>query len=431
MRDGRNIMGNDDFLAVEVTFIADNEGLNGYNVYSDGTISPSSPIDYDLSGYHSFIIELAADGMPHEIIIEDVDNPNCSVDTTFIMPDCDNPCFGFEADYDFEIDFQNLIVNFTDQSLGMPDSWFWDFGDNETSTDQNPPHVFLEDGIYEVCLIVENSSINCSDTICMVVDLEQYVCEAIYSYEIENLTVQFTDESITNGPINDWTWDLDNGLQIVGQQNPSFTYDSLGIYNVCLTIESDSCVADTCLLIDLSDPCLSFQPSFSYNQNESNLGVQFTDLSAGSTNQWLWGFGDGNTSNDQNPYYEYDEPGTYNVCLLVQDTINGCNASSCESVVVMTTGIKSNLYEKRLLVIYPNPSRLHNPSWTIEGILEKDFGKELQLKIYDYQGKTIIDDDYLGQKAISVNCNKTISAGIYIIEIRSEETVYRGRIIAQ
>jgi PKD repeat protein/plastocyanin len=421
----------DDSLLVQIMFVSNNEGLNGYNVFLDGTITLNSPISYDPTGIHTFVVEMPGDGLSHEVLVEDVDNSNCSVDTTFIMPDCDNPCFGFDADFDFEINFQTLEVNFTDVSSGTPDSWQWDFGDGEISNEQNPQHVYLNEGVYEVCLIVENSIIDCIDTICMIVDMEQYVCQSMYSYEIENLTVNFTDESVTNTPVDHWTWDLGNGLQIVGQQNPSYTYDTLGIYNVCLTIEADSCVSDTCMLIDLSDPCLSFQPEFSFSQNENNLGVQFLDLSTGNANQWLWGFGDGTTSNDQNPFYEYDEPGNYNVCLLVQDTINGCNASSCESVLINTTGVTPNRLEKRLLVIYPNPSGTNNPSWTVEGILEKDIGKELFIKVYDYQGKTIIKDKTTGEKQITINCSKTISAGIYIIEIRSEQTVYRGRVIAQ
>ena len=99
--------------------------------------------------------------------------------------------------------------------------------------------------------------------------------------------------------------------------------------------------------------------------------------------------------------------------------------------MINTTGIKPNRYEKRLLVIYPNPSKLQNPSWTIEGILEKDFGKPIGIKVYDYQGKNIINENQIGQKQLTVNCSKTISAGIYILEIRSDETVYRGKIIAQ
>lgn len=45
-------------------------------------------------------------------------------------------------------------VAFSDQSAGEPDSWRWDFGDGNTSTQQNPTHTFDRAGIFEVRLTV-------------------------------------------------------------------------------------------------------------------------------------------------------------------------------------------------------------------------------------------------------------------------------------
>lgn len=57
-----------------------------------------------------------------------------------------------------------LIVQFTDQSSGSPTSWYWDFGDNFTSTDQNPIHNYTDTGFFDVFLrvsdgIVEDSTL--------------------------------------------------------------------------------------------------------------------------------------------------------------------------------------------------------------------------------------------------------------------------------
>ena len=46
-------------------------------------------------------------------------------------------------------------LTFQDASVGAT-SWFWDFGDGNTSTQQSPPHFYLEDGEYEVVLTVSN-----------------------------------------------------------------------------------------------------------------------------------------------------------------------------------------------------------------------------------------------------------------------------------
>ncbi len=50
-----------------------------------------------------------------------------------------------------------LEVTFTDKSLGSPDSWFWNFGDGSTSTEQNPVHNFLSSGYFDVMLVVGKS----------------------------------------------------------------------------------------------------------------------------------------------------------------------------------------------------------------------------------------------------------------------------------
>jgi len=51
-----------------------------------------------------------------------------------------------------------LSVEFTDQSTNDPTAWQWDFGDSNTSTEENPSHMYNADGSYTVTLTVTNSS---------------------------------------------------------------------------------------------------------------------------------------------------------------------------------------------------------------------------------------------------------------------------------
>ncbi|MEM7037763.1 MAG: PKD domain-containing protein [Bacteroidota bacterium] len=61
-----------------------------------------------------------------------------------------------------------FTVNFTDNSQWAT-SWFWDFGDNNTSNQQNPTHNYLNVGSYVVCLVA--TGVCGTDTTCMTVDL--------------------------------------------------------------------------------------------------------------------------------------------------------------------------------------------------------------------------------------------------------------------
>lgn len=49
----------------------------------------------------------------------------------------------------------------------------------------------------------------------------------------------------------------------------------------------------------------------------ARLKVNFTDRSTGNITSWLWNFGDGSGSTEQNPSHTYVNPGTYTVSLTV------------------------------------------------------------------------------------------------------------------
>lgn len=50
----------------------------------------------------------------------------------------------------------NGIVQFSDESINVPQTWTWDFGDGSTSEQQNPNHVYETEGVYTVSLEVSN-----------------------------------------------------------------------------------------------------------------------------------------------------------------------------------------------------------------------------------------------------------------------------------
>lgn len=140
-------------------------------------------------------------------------------------------------------------------------SWSWNFGDNSTSSQQNPVHVYSTGGVYNVCLTVgaTNGVDTCYSTICYPVTIMCFtpgpVCNVNANFSSQSSqfsqTVNFTDLSTgqfgTN--VTGWSWNFgDNTTSNV--QNPSHTYAANGFYNVCLTVtgtnNGNTCTSTIC-----------------------------------------------------------------------------------------------------------------------------------------------------------------------------------------
>ena len=103
---------------------------------------------------------------------------------------------------------------------------------------------------------------------------------------------------------NSWNWDFGNGV-VSNEQNPTYVYSTPGFYTVSLTV-SDSSGSNT----ETKPALIRVNPSpiadFTVNDQTgcSPHFAQFTDLSiptSGSITEWFWAFGNGETSNNQNP----------------------------------------------------------------------------------------------------------------------------------
>jgi PKD repeat protein len=79
-------------------------------------------------------------------------------------------------------------------------------------------------------------------------------------------------------------------------------------------------------------------PTAAFTFAQTDADVNFTDTSSdsGSVVQWLWDFGDGNNSNQQNPSHTYLTNGNYSVILYVRDDGN-CSGGSVPQTVFITT----------------------------------------------------------------------------------------------
>lgn len=274
-----------------------------------------------------------------------VDTSACTFVQTPLADFTGNPTYGFPP----------LTVNFTDLSTDAVDTWEWDFGDGNTSDQQNPTNEYTEGGQYSVRLKITGPG--GSDSI-----VKQNYIEVLFNAPTAEfigtptsgdapLEVQFTDLSVDS--VNSRLWFFGDG-QVSFVQNPVHTYVTAGSYTVTLQISGPggNGEMEKTDYITVNSNIILADFAGSPTTGQAPLMVDFTDLSAGDIDAWEWDFGDGGSADVQNPSHEYTATGSFTVSL----TINGPAGSSTETkadYILIPVGIETN--ETEAIMIYPNP----------------------------------------------------------------------------
>lgn len=233
-----------------------------------------------------------------------------------------------------------LLVRFTDNSTGNPNSWNWDLGNGTFSIIQNPSVTYFTPGTYTIKLVVRNAAGNADSitkTDYITVNARPQVnftaSDTVGCYP---LTTQFTDLSTPgSGTITNWQWDFGDGNSSI-QPSPTHTYQQ-GTFSVVLQVRNDKgCVAT------LTKPAY-IQAAFGVHADftQSTTGacnppvtVNFTNISTGAgVLSYFWDFGDGNFSILPNPSNTYTAAGSYNIKLVV------ISAAGCRDSIIKTNAI--------------------------------------------------------------------------------------------
>jgi PKD repeat protein len=238
-----------------------------------------------------------------------------------------------------------LDAYFADLSSGTDSiiTWHWDFGDNTTSSLQNPIHTYSQSGYYYVCLTIEtgaNGIVTCTDTYCqsIYVGSNNTGCQANFSMYPDSSGTGFQFQNLSTGTTNstNYYWNFGDGNSST-LENPFHTYSTNGWYIVCLTITDSiaSCTSTICDSINVGGSFLC-NPYFTWNGDSTN-GVQFYQFNNNLPNVFYsWNFGDGDTSGLADPFHQYAAAGVYYVCLTItQLDSNGfvlCTGNYCDSV---------------------------------------------------------------------------------------------------
>ena len=237
-----------------------------------------------------------------------------------------------------------LEVTFTDLSTESPVSWSWDFGDGSTSSSQNPTHTYEVYGNYTVELTATNygGSNSTTKTSLINVSIQDPPVASFNANETSGMTpfsVAFTDSS-TGHNITGWSWDFGDGTNS-SDQDPEHTYTIGGDFNVTLNATNDGGSNESTIIISVSDvhpPIIEFSANWTWGKYP--LTVEFTDESTLNPNKWLWDFGDGTNSTEQNPVHTFRNVGEYNINLTAWNDEGGNTSTKTNYIYVGETYAK-------------------------------------------------------------------------------------------
>ncbi|HTX88414.1 MAG TPA: PKD domain-containing protein [Bacteroidales bacterium] len=229
-----------------------------------------------------------------------------------------------------------------------------------------------------------------------------------FTNKVNDSCVQFKDISTS---ATSWQWDFGDSLTST-DQNPVHYYTNQGHYYVCLQI-TDTCGSSS--FCDTVDFCDHVKTSFS--QVVDGLNVVFTD-SSNHANSWHWDFGDGQSSNVQNPDHLYAGYGEYYVCLRAT---NECNAEiKCDSVIVKPNSIGE--IARISVRVIPNPAR--NSFQLAYNSVQSG---RCVLQILDMKGVIMRDEEILNpMEQINI---KDLVPGLYQVRIILPEQTFCTKFI--
>lgn len=233
-------------------------------------------------------------------------------------------------------------IQFTDKSDGKGSTvnqWHWDFGNMQASGQANNAITYATADTFEVKLSVVTDKGCPSDTASRqaIVHPLPVAAFSFAAPTCEAAPVRFTDASAPNvGTLTKWQWSFGNG-NTATVPDPVTTYANANTYTASLVVEnSKGCVSQLASKPVVIHP----MPVPDFTAPEVCLldAVQFTSTSTIADNSqaqfgYLWTFGNGNTSTQANPQYNYGAAGDYPVSLAITSK-DGCTKSITHPLTV-------------------------------------------------------------------------------------------------
>jgi len=223
--------------------------------------------------------------------------------------------------------FDNLTTDGTPIS-----SYQWDFGDGNTSYQQDPTYIYQAPGTFNVSLYVINTS-GCDSTFIQQVVVSPFPV-AEFSYDTICLGAPTTFTDLSTGTPTEWIWDFGDGTIISGGATEQHTYLTPGNFLVSMMVSGGGAACSDQIFHIVTVNEVPAADAFITSAICQDAVFTFTDNSSmvnGTIVSYSWNMGDGTTYTTANGTHSYSAAGTYTATLTVSSNA-GCTDQFTTSI---------------------------------------------------------------------------------------------------
>jgi PKD repeat protein len=200
------------------------------------------------------------------------------------LPPVCNAAFSFNRQFNAPLSFR-----FVPLTMAPGTTYYWTFGDGDTSTLRTPFHTYADTGVYQVCLTVTtvNSAGACSSTVCRTLVVRPLqpvnsVCSAYFQMNrIAGTPGLFQFSTLGSNGSMTYHWNFGDSTTS-NLPNPVHQYFSPGSYTICLTVRDSlaRCFNRFCRVLVLGPGLYPTDPSFEVDVASERIGATMDVLTA-------------------------------------------------------------------------------------------------------------------------------------------------------
>ena len=259
------------------------------------------------------------------------------------------------------------VINFTNTSTpgnSAITTYSWNFGNGQTSNVPNPSFTYANPGTYTVTLAVQTANGQADAEVKVGYIVINPLPSASFNTQgigcIVPFRVHYTNTSST-GPGITYNWNFGNSQTSTLLNPDTVIYNTPGNYTASLTVtnQNSGCNSVMSVPIVVSNYTASM---IAPTTGCTGSPITFQNSSTIGTNAWNWSAGNTQTSNQPNPVFTYDSPGTYTVNLATQNTTSGCTSNATHQITILPSPTPSFVATSATTGCSPLPVSFSNTS---------------------------------------------------------------------